>query len=326
MSKNSIVRVWIAVACLSLVISACSSSPKKQGKEEAKSTEIKSFQLPEIPPIYTDQWERAKYMVAHYWDKFNFADTSLIHVPEVSEQAFVDFLQVLPYVPYADVEKEISGMLDKALLADTLMFAYFTELYDKYLYDPNSPMLNEEFYIPVLKYIVNSGRVGEVDKMRPAFRLEMALKNRVGNPATDFTYTLPSGKKGKLSGINADYTILFFNNPDCNACRAIKVEVEASELVKSLLNVKVQDNRKKLVFLSVFPDPELEVWRRMLPEQPKEWMCTYDDGQVITKERLYDLRAIPTFYLLDREKRVLLKDAPFRIIEAYLGEREREGL
>jgi len=29
---------------------------------------------------------------------------------------------------------------------------------------------------------------------------------------------------------------------------------------------------------------------------------------------------------LDREKRVLLKDAPFRIIEAYLGEREREGL
>ena len=26
--------------------------------------------------------------------------------------------------------------------------------------------------------------------------LEMALKNRVGNPATDFTYTLPSGKKG----------------------------------------------------------------------------------------------------------------------------------
>lgn len=50
-------------------------------------------------------------------------------------------------------------------------------------------------------------------------------------------------------------------------------------------------------------------------------VCTYDDGQVITKERLYDLRAIPTFYLLDREKRVLLKDAPFRVIETYLGER-----
>ena len=240
MSKSRIVRVWITVACLSLVISACSSSPKKQGKEEPKNTEIKSFQAPEIPPVYTDQRERAKYLVTHYWDKFNFADTSLIRMPEITEQAFVDFLQVLPYVSYTDAEKEISGMLDKALSADTLMFAYFTVLYDKYLYNPNSPMLNE---------------------------------------------------------------------------------VEASGVVKNLLNTKVQGNRKKLVFLSVFPDPELEVWRRMLPEQPKEWMCTYDDGQVITKERLYDLRAIPTFYLLDREKRVLLKDAPFRVIETYLGER-----
>lgn len=93
-------------------------------------------------------------------------------------------------------------------------------------------------------------------------------------------------------------------------------------MVKSWLNVKVQDNRKKLVFLSVFPDPELEVWRRMLPEQPKEWMCTYDDGQVITKERLYDLRAIPTFYLLDREKQGFVERCSFPVIEAYLGERE----
>lgn len=322
MSKNRNVRIWIAAACLLLVIFACSSSRNKQGKEEAKSIKIKSFQVPEIPPIYTDQRERAKYMVAHYWDKFDFADTSLIHMPEVTEQAFVNFLQVLPYVPYVDVEKEIFRMLDKALSTDTLMFAYFTELYDKYLYNPNSPMLNEEFYIPVLKYIVNSGQVGEMDKMRPAFRLDMALKNRVGALATDFIYTLSSGKRGKLSDINADYTILFFNNPDCNACQAIKAEVEASKLVKGLLNAKIPGNRKRLVFLSVFPDSELEVWRRMLPEQPKEWICTYDDGQVITKERLYDLRAIPTFYLLDQDKRVLLKDAPFRVVEAYLGERE----
>ena len=147
MSKSRIVRVWIVAACLSLVISACSSSHKKQGKEESKSTESKSFQLPEIPPVYTDQRERAKYMVAHYWDKFNFADTSLIHVPEVSEQAFVDFLQVLPYVPYADVEKEISGMLDKALLADTLMFAYFTELYDKYM-TPTLRCVTRNFIFP----------------------------------------------------------------------------------------------------------------------------------------------------------------------------------
>lgn len=316
-----IVQIWIVSTLLLFMISACSSSRKNQGKEEAKDIKSKSFQMPEIPPIYTDEQERVKYLVAHYWDKFDFTDTTLIHMPEVTEQAFVNFLQVLPYVSQAEVAKGISGMLDKALSADSLMFACFTELYDKYLYNPNSPMLNEELYIHVLNYIVNSPRISEIDKMRPAFRLEMALKNRVGSVATDFTYTLPSGKKGKLSGINADYTILFFNNPDCDACRTIKTEVETSGLMKKLLHAKSQGKQKKLVFLSVFPDPDLEIWRRMLPEQPKEWMCTYDDGQVITKERLYDLRAIPTFYLLDENKKILLKDVPFQIIEAYLNQK-----
>ena len=85
MSKSRIIQIWIAVACLSLILSACSSSPKKQGKEEAKNTEVKSFQAPEIPPVYTDQRERAKYLVTHYWDKFNFADTSLIWMPEITD-------------------------------------------------------------------------------------------------------------------------------------------------------------------------------------------------------------------------------------------------
>lgn len=31
------------------------------------------------------------------------------------------------------------------------MLHFFEELADKYLYDPNSPMRNEEFYIPVLE-------------------------------------------------------------------------------------------------------------------------------------------------------------------------------
>ena len=34
----------------------------------------------------------------------------------------------------------------------------------------------------------------------------------------------------------------------------------------------------------------------------------YDEGMKITHERLYDLRAIPALYLLDGQKRVLVKD------------------
>lgn len=145
---------------LLLVLAACSSSPK--GKGEQEKTKVPTFRLPEVPTIYTDDATRAKFLVAHYWDHFDFADTSLIRVPEITEQAFVGFLQLFTYVPYPEVERGIAGMLDKALDADSVMFAHFTFLYEKYLYDPNSPMLNEEFYIPVLRYIVGSSRWGRL--------------------------------------------------------------------------------------------------------------------------------------------------------------------
>lgn len=301
-----------------LLLASCSSSPKNREKSVNREVKIVRFQVPEIPLIYTTPEDQARYLVLHYWDQFDFADTSLIHRAEVTEQAFVDFLQYFPYVSSIDVEKGISGMLNKALTVDSSMFAHFTDLYDKYLYHPDSPLLNEEWYIPVLQFILQSSRIHDLDKIRPQYRLEMAMKNRVGQVTTDFMYTLPSGKKDRLSNIHSGYTIIFFHNPDCSACKEVKAKVQASDVVNSLLT-STDGKLKKLVFLAVYPDSDVALWKRHLLEQPKEWTCVYDEGQIITNQRLYDLRVIPTFYLLDREKKVIFKDVSFEKIENYLA-------
>lgn len=53
----------------------------------------------------------------------------------------------------------------------------------------------------------------------------------------------------------------------------------------------------------------------------KEWTNGYDKELVIKNKNLYDLRAIPTLYLLDKNKTVLLKDATLQKVEQYLAER-----
>jgi hypothetical protein len=45
----------------------------------------------------------------------------------------------------------------------------------------------------------------------------------------------------------------------------------------------------------------------------------YDEGQRLTREQVYDLKAIPALYLLDAEKRVILKDASFEQVEERLS-------
>lgn len=48
-----------------------------------------------------------------------------------------------------------------------------------------------------------------------------------------------------------------------------------------------------------------------------------DASQVINRHRLYDLKAVPCLYLLDADKRVLLKDVTVEHVELYLREHAR---
>ena len=89
------------------------------------------------------------------------------------------------------------------------MLYHFISLADKYLYEPNSPMYNEELHILVLRSLLGNPGLDDWDKERPRYLLEMALKNRPGDVAADFTYRTRDGAMNRLSGIKADYVVLY---------------------------------------------------------------------------------------------------------------------
>ena len=173
-------------------------------------------------------------------------------------------------------------------------------------------MRNEEFYIPVLEAMAASHVLEEIEKVRPKARLELAQKNRIGTKAINFTYTLASGAQGSLYQLNADYLLLFINNPGCHACTETIEGLKQAPIISQLIK------EKKLIVLSIYPDEELDDWRKHLNEFPKEWINGYDKKFTIKEKQLYDLKAIPTLYLLNKEKTVLLKDATAQAIEEYL--------
>jgi len=54
-------------------------------------------------------------------------------------------------------------------------------------------------------------------------------------------------------------------------------------------------------------------------ELPDSWIKAYDKETIIQDKQLYDLKAIPTIYLLDGDKTVLLRDPAFEQFEKYLN-------
>lgn len=267
----------------------------------------RAFRLPDIPDGLTTPEERADYLTRHYWDHFDFADTTLIARPEITEQAFVDFLSVLPYTRQA--QAAVDTLVERTLVSKT-MFYHFVELADKYLYEPNSPMHNEELHILVLRALVNNPRVEELDKLRPRRLLDLALRNRPGDTAADFVFTGRDGRQRRLSEIEAEFLLLYFNDPECDECRSMKERLAASPTVCGLL----ESGRLKV--LSVCVEGRTAAWERAT--LPAGWIDGCDAGQRLTRDGVYDLKAMPTLYLLDARKRVLLKDAPLDRIEALL--------
>ena len=246
-----------------------------------------------------------------YWDNVNFADSNYIHHPEVTEQGWVNFIDILQLVPASTADIALKTLLTQAE-KEKKCYMYLTSLADKYLYDPNSPMRNEELYISVLDAMLKSPILDDTEKIRPKARRSLAQKNRIGTKALDFTYTLANGKQGTLYALKAPYTLLFINNPGCHACN------ETIKALKQSPTVSQAIAQHKVKVLSLYPDIDLAEWQKHLSDFPSDWINGYDKKQMIDQKNLYDLKAIPTLYLLDKDKTVLLKDATAEEIEEYL--------
>jgi hypothetical protein len=291
----------LVIVALALV--ACGQKRAKDGDEQILSngaaTELSfpNIVIPEMVPIE----ERVKFLAEHYWDRFDFSDTTFCNKPDITEQAYANYLDILRYVDPA-VAQQSAAQLIKRAEVDSTMFDYFVMLSDKYLYDPNSPFRNDELLIPTLECIIASPLLNEDEKIRPQSQLNMAQKNRIGQKANDFRYTLHDGRTGHMYSIEADYLLVFINNPDCPACKEIREQIGASPMLSEMIE------RGVMKVLAIYPDEDITAWLNYRHNIPASWINGYDKQLRMRDEELYDLKAIPSLYLLDAEKRVMLKD------------------
>jgi hypothetical protein len=310
--------IYIALA-LTLAV-ACKSSHKPTTDSEptnSSTTEQTAKQLnfiPALAPAMLPQEQKMEYMREHYWDKFDFADTTFINQIDSTKMLTAFAVYATGYIPDSLAYKYMPRLMQRASTSKR-MYTYFLMLAEGVLHDPNSPLRNDEKYIPVLENAVQSSLLDEYERMPYEYDLEIARQNRIGRIANDFTYTLPSGRTATLHNIKADYTLIFISNPGCPMCREVKEQITTSPMLQELIE------RKELKVLVIYPDTDLEAWREHLQDYPASWINGYDADQRIEKERLYDLKAIPALYLLDKQKRVMAKDCTdVAYIEKLLSE------
>ena len=313
-------RIFI-ITLVAVIAAGCGQNRKAEQFQALPFPDVK------IPAMMTGSADVAEYISMHYWDGLTDPSRDYpcdsLYVSGVKkedvEQKFADWNAVLGVLPRSIADKAVNALYEKAAACErkdtsSNVLDTFVMLAEKYFYDPNSPVRNEDHYHAFVRNLASFEGFDEAVRGKYAYQARMTALNREGTVAADFRFADRNGRIHSLHGINAPMTLLFFSNPGCDACMEIIKVLSGHEGISSM----IADGR--LAVLNIYIDEDIQAWRDYMPIYPEQWYNGFDPDLVIRGETLYNVRAIPSLYLLDHEKRVILKDAPEnRVFETLLS-------
>ena len=132
--------LWIALAAL--LVAACGGKKSRPAQSSARPAP-RTFRAVTVPSTVPPE-ERRAYLRDHYWDNFDFRDTTLLAEVDTVAMVRALFAYVANFV--APDDRAAIDTLMRRASASKPMTEYFAMLAERVLHDPNSPARNDELY------------------------------------------------------------------------------------------------------------------------------------------------------------------------------------
>ena len=273
-----------------------------------------SFPYPAIPDTLRSVEQRAGYLSEHYWDNYNFADTLLLKSKEVTEQGFVNFIDILNRFNLDNASKGVAHK-DIAQKGITRKDITQKDIAQKDIAQKD-----------IVRKDIARKDITQKDIAcftRKAFS-NAAAKERFENLIEHYF-------EDQLSPVRNDRVYLIFleemkNSPCFNETEKERIAFKIKTTNKNLpgdiaINFKFKDENGKEHQLSdykdqkvilYFYDPDCEnchevsAWlkQQTIPADIKVLKMIADNHI----SYIYSLKNMPTIFLLDKENKVILKD------------------
>ncbi|MDR0437626.1 MAG: DUF5106 domain-containing protein [Bacteroidales bacterium] len=259
---------------------------------------------------------RSEFLAEHYWDGFPFHDTTILYTDQFRGQkdifgdfdiysgAIARYLQVIRFADLPTIQRSLVETIKKTDTNER-MWRQFVNSFDFFLNDANSRLREEQWIVPVWQQMLKSQWATFSDSTKINFFLRMAAKNPVGSVATDLEFVTIQGQEGRLSEIEAELLLVYFYIPGCADCVRTLEFITMDTAYQELIEAGI------LQGFAFYPGEDLNTFRSYRHTIPSSWINARNpDGMSQLDELgLYQMRGAPTMYLLDRDKRIILKDA-----------------
>ena len=209
-------------------------------------------------------------------------------------------LTAIEAMPRQQALGEMSKWLDSSAKAGGKGYKKLIASLGEMLSEPTWDTHNEELFALAMEHAATAPCLSDNERLRPLMLLEVVRKNAPGTACHDIDYETLDGNRSKLSEIATPYTLIYFNDPECLSCAKVKMRLDTCTLLQNM----VADST--LTVLGIYPYDNTREWK--LEPFPGYVINGWDYKQEIEGEQSYDLMTMPLFYIVDREKRVILKN------------------
>lgn len=256
----------------------------------------RDLDLPVVPDNLRTPVERARYVLEHYWDAMDWRDTTLTRDDKFMEQSSADFYSIFHVVDSVEASKATAIMLAGASI-DPSAYKKVADIARIYLFEPESPIADDENYLIVADRLLADGKLSNTDLLRIADSKRMAMMNRAGHKTANFEYV---DRDGNISDLYAALklhpkNILMFYDPDCHVC----AELEERLMATALDDIGV-------VMISPYGEQN-GLWAEHAATMPDNWIVGRPTDEDFEDEDIYELRTTPTILIIDNCGIVLSK-------------------
>ncbi len=285
------------------------------------------MQRPEAPPVKvvngkTDSTYPFYYVKNHFWDNVVFNDNRLVRTPFFEDKLDEYFKNYVSREPDSIID-EVQYLLTVAKTGKEIYPFLLFKFTNKYI----SPefMGQDKVFLHIYQNFFAKGDTVLLDAASKKSITERAysiMANQIGLAAPTLNINTADDKDFSLYKVDAPYTFIAFWDPTCGHC---KTEIPQLD---SMYNAQWKKLNVKLVGVNI-NFKELTSWKAFIKEKNlNNWSHVYQTEADLNKEinagkpttirQLYDVFKTPTFYLLDKNKKILAKNLTIEQFNDFL--------
>ena len=274
------------------------------------------MQKPKVPEGLQGA-ERYNYYKSHFFDNISISDGGMLRTP-LYAQKVTEYLDKVVLQDPDSVIAAVDHLLSKSRDNEEAFRYLLVTLSTKY---ESSPIMgHDKVFVHIVEAYYLEGDadwMGEDILTKLRSRIATIKPNLIGNPApplilNDTLY----GRVSLYEDIRADYTVLYFYDPDCGHCKK-----KTPVLYDAYTNLRSEN----VQVLAINIANNTERWKEYIRDNGLDWINLADSDNKTNFRYFYDVRSTPTLFILDSKKQIIAKKLDASQVEEFIANHRRRS-